>query len=421
VTIALLGLMLGLLLLSAYFSGAEAALFSLNRLERRRLATRRDRPSRGIQALLRKPAHTLTTLLVGNNLVNIALSSIATIFVISALGRSRGEAIEISTVAVTILVLLVGETTPKTIAVNASLPLSRVLAGSLLLAGRLLYPLTRALHFLSVQVLRIMGIEETAPAPSALISRSELHAVLEDVDEEASVITRSESRMVQNILDFSRRNAEQIMTPRVDILDLDIAAPSQEIVSEMRESRHSRYPVFEGDPDNVIGFVKAKEYLLNPEKELRELLRPVAFFPESAPIDRIFSEIQSSRVGMVIVVNEYGETVGLITREDVIEEIVGDIYDEFDLEEAPIKRKGEGLYLVRGREELTDLNEELGLELPDETSVTLNGFLCEVHGHIPRPGTIVSWRELRFHVLEVARHQVRKVLLEIPREKGEGS
>lgn len=418
-TIPLLAGMLGLLILSAYFSGSEAALFSLSRLQKHQMGERRDRASKRILALLRDPARTLTTLLVANNLANIALSSIATVFFIGALHRSRSEAVEISTVAVTLLVLLFGETAPKTFAVNSALRVSRLVSGSLFFSSRLLHPVTRAVHFLSLRLLRLLGIEGDPPAPGALLSRSELHAVLEDVDEEAAVITRSESWMVQNILDFSRRTAEQIMTPRVDVVDLEMKADPEQAVRLMRESRHSRYPVYEEDPDNILGFIQGKEYLLSPDKEIRELLRPVVFFPEAATVDRIFSEIQSSRTGMVIVVNEYGETVGLITREDVVEEIVGDIYDEFDLEEAPIKKKGEGLYVIRGREDLSDLNEQLELGLPDESSVTLNGFLCEVHGRIPRPGTIVEWKTLRFHVLETARHQVRKVLLEIPARDAE--
>lgn len=410
-----LGGMLGLLALSAYFSGSEAALFSLTRLERHRMKGRRDRTSRRIMALLKDSSQTLSTLLVANNFVNIALSSIATVFFIALLGEARrGDAVEISSLLITFLVLVFGEITPKTLAVNDSLRVAQLSAAGLQLTHRIGLPVSRLFHYLAVRVLRLLGRDEAREgAPGALISRSELHAVLEDVDESEAVITRNESRMVQNILDFSRRTAQQIMTPRVDIVDIDVAAATEQITAEMRASRHSRFPVYEDDPDNIIGFVQGKVYLLNPDKVVRELLRPVVFFPEAAPVDRIFSEIQSSRKGMVIVVNEYGEIAGLITREDLIEEIVGDIYDEFDREEVPIRDRGEGKYICLGRADLSELNEQLDLDLPAESSVTLNGFLCEVHGRIPRPGTIVTWKNLRFHVMEVARHQVRKVLLEI--------
>ncbi len=422
VSLPLLMVMLGLLLLSAYFSGAEAALFSLTRLQRYRLRDRRDRGSRRIRELLRDPAETLSTLLVANNGVNIALSSIATAFFLSVLSEERrGEAVELSTLTVTLAILLFGETTPKTLAVNYALQVSHIVSGSLLVIRRLLLPLTHMVRRLSLLVLRLLGYRDDSPVHAALISRAELRVLLEDVEQEPSVITRNESRLVQNILDFSERTAEQIMTPRVEIVDVDVTTPAGELVALMRETRHSRYPVFDGDADNVVGFVKARQYLLNPERELREQLRAVAFFPERATVDRIFAEMQRSQSPMVIVVNEYGETIGLITREDVVEEIVGDIYDEFDREEAPIRKKGEGLYILAGRSDLADINEELELELPDESSVTLNGFLCEVHGHIPRPGTVVTWRDLRFHVLEVARHQVRKVLLELPKPEEESS
>ncbi len=419
--IPLLVVIIGLIILSAFFSCSEAALFSLSHLQLHKLKKRRDRTSRSIQLLRQNSEQTLSSLLVGNNLVNIALSSIATIFFIDLLEpEQKKEAVELSALVVTVLVLIFGETTPKTFAVNFSVGASRLFAGGVLFGNRILAPLIWAIHGLAMLILRSIGFEEETSTQKRLISRSELRALLEDVDEDSSVITRNESRMVQNILDFSRRTAEQIMTPRVDVEDIDINADLSSWAELMRESRHSRLLVFEDDPDNVIGFIPAKEYLLNTEREIREvreIIRPVVFFPENATVDALFSEIQRARTAMVVVVNEYGETAGLITREDMIEEIVGDIYDEFDMEDVPIRKKSDGLYLVHGRTDLSDLTEELNIDFSDESSITLNGFLCEVYGHIPRPGTIVNWRDLRFHVLEVARHQVRKVLIELPDRK----
>lgn len=411
--VVLIGMVV-LLFGSAYFSGSEAALFSLSRLQIHRLESRRDRASRRIRELLHDPSETLTTLLVGNNLVNIALSSIATYFFLSLFrGQHHGEAVEVATLVVTLAVLIFGEITPKTLAVTHNLPMARFVAGSLLAIARILTPLSKAMHFLSLRVLRLIRIEHRERAGSGtLISRAELHALLEDVDSDSSIITRNESRMVQNILGFSKRTAEQIMTPRVDVIDLDLEAPREELIAMMRETRHSRYPAYRHDPDEVLGFVQAKDYLLNPERDLTEMLRPIAFMPEPATVSRIFSEMQRAQTAMVVVVNEFGEMVGIVTREDVIEEIVGDIYDEFDLEEAPIRKRGEGLFIVSGRTDLADLNEDLELNLPDESAVTLNGFLCEVHGRIPPVGAVIEWEGLRFHVLEVARHQIRKVLIE---------
>lgn len=406
-------LLLFLLLLSAYFSGSEAALFSLSRLQLRHMEERRDRASRRILRLLRDPDATLSTLLVGNNLVNIALSSIATAFMLTLISDTA-RAVQVAFVLTTLAVLFFGEITPKTLAVNYPEGICRMISGSFLLIQRLLQPLTAAFHGASATVLRMLGVPRTPVPEAALVSRAELRSVFEDVDEDPSVITPSESRFVQNILDFSARTAEEIMTPRVDIDDLPVSAVADEIVTAMRTSRHSRYPVYRDNADDVIGFVQAKEYLANREAGLEGLLRPVAFFPESAPLDQIFYEVQRSRTAMAIVVNEYGEVVGLITREDLLEEIVGDIYDEFDLEEALLRKKDDRRYIVDGRYSLHELNEALSLDLPDESAVTLNGFLCEVHGRIPRPGMVVAWRDLRFHVLEVARHQVRKVLLELP-------
>ncbi|MBD3235604.1 MAG: DUF21 domain-containing protein [Candidatus Eisenbacteria bacterium] len=408
-------LLLFLLLSSAYFSGTEAALFSLSRLQLRHMEQRRDRRSRRILKLLHDPDATLSALLVGNNLVNIALSSIATAFVLTLI-PDADRAVQVTFVLTTLMVLFFGEITPKTLAVNYAAGVSRVVAGSLLVIQRCLRPLTIAFHGISGRVLRLLGTPRAPADEAELVSRAELHSVFEDVDEDPAVITPSESRLVQNILDFSERTAEEIMTPRVDIDDLALGTPAAEIIEFMRASRHSRYPVYRNEPDEIIGFVQAKEFLGNPEAGIEPLLRPVAFFPENAPVDQIFYTIQRSRLAMAIVVNEYGEVVGLITREDLIEEIVGDIYDEFDLEEAPLRKKDDRRYIVHGRYSLHELNEALSLDLPDESAVTLNGFLCDVYGRIPRPGAVVPWRNLRFHVLEVARHQVRKVLLELPEQ-----
>ncbi len=421
-TAMLILVMLGLLLLSAFFSGSESALFSLTRLQRRTLRERRDRSSRRILALLRESSRTLAGIVVGNNLVNIALSAIATIFFIQLFGQEdRGRAVRYSTVVVTVAVLLFGDTLPKVLAVGASLRVARVIAAALDLAIRLLNPLTRIFHGLAQALLRLLRVDPGGATPAPLISRSELHSVLEAVDDDAAVITPTESRMVQNILGFSRRRAGQVMTPRVDIDDLDVDASRAEVMAVMRESRHSRYPVYRGDPDHIIGFVKAKDYLLGPERDLADVISPVLFFPAAAPLDRVFAAMQAERAAMVIVVDEYGETIGLITREDLVEEIVGDIYDEFDLEETPIRERGEGKYIVPGRAQLVDLNAQLDLGLPDDAAVTLNGFLCDVHGRIPRPGTVIAWQQLRFHVLDVARHQVRRVLLEVVGSGEEGA
>ncbi|MFH1143309.1 MAG: hemolysin family protein [Candidatus Eisenbacteria bacterium] len=409
----LLTLMLVLLALSAFFSATEAAFFSLTRLQLHQLEERRDRASRRILRLLEDPEQILSALLVGNNLVNIALSSITTAFFLDLI-TDRGAAVRTAFFVALLAVLVFGEITPKTIAVNYALPLARFFSGGLSLTSRLLRPMAAALRHLARGALSLVGHPARAPVASRLISQAELRSMLEDVEGSNAVITRSESRLVQNILDFATRTAEEIMTPRVDIIDLDVATDAASAVRMMRETRHSRYPVWERDPDNVIGFVQAKEFLLDPERGLAEYARPVAFFPEVAPVDRIFQEIRRSRTGLVIVVDEHGQTVGLITREDVVEEIVGDIYDEFDQEEPAIRKKAEGLYILPGRLPLQDLNESLGLTLPDQAAVTVNGFVCDVHGHIPRPGTVVEWQELRFHVLEVARHQVRRVLLELP-------
>ncbi|MBM3316924.1 MAG: HlyC/CorC family transporter [Candidatus Eisenbacteria bacterium] len=415
----LLACMLGLLLCSAFFSATEAALFSLTRLQIHQLRERRDRASRRLLKLLERPERTLAVLLVGNNLTSIALSAFATAGFLMLL-QDRGRALAWATLTVTAAVLIFGEITPKTLAMGAPAAVARLHAGGFGLAEKLLGPLRTLLYGLAGWLLRALKLPREAPGPGGLLTQAELRALLRETDEEGGAITSSEARLVQNILEFPGRTAEEVMTPRIDLVDLAVDAPEEAIVAEMRASRHSRYPVHTGDTDNVVGFVQAKEYLLDPGRGLRACLRPAAFFPKTARVDRIFQEMQRTRTGLAMIVNEHGEVVGLVTREDVVEEIVGDIYDEFDLEATPIRRKGEGLFVVPGRIALAELNGHLDLSLPEESAVTLSGFLCGIHGRIPRPGMVIAWEGFRFHILEVARHRVQSALLELPDRAGDG-
>jgi CBS domain containing-hemolysin-like protein len=240
-----------------------------------------------------------------------------------------------------------------------------------------------------------------------LVSVSEVHALYEEVGEEQEM-TPEERRLAENVFEFSQTTAEEIMTPRVDI----VSAPADSSRADLRRiivgSRHTRIPVYEGTLDNIVGFVNSKEFLLHPGRQASDLVKPVSVFPETAHIDQIFHEMQRTKVKMVIVVNEFGETVGLITNEDLVEEVVGEIYDEFERDQSPIMQVGPSEYVVDGKLSLDALNEELGLTLSEESSVTLNGLIQELMGQIPRRGSVVEHDGVRFEVLEMDRHRVRR-------------
>lgn len=401
-----------LLLASAFFSGTEAAFFSLNRVQLRRLEQEAGARSRAVVRVLSRPGDFLTTVLVGNNLVNVAISVLATTLALRQFGE-RG--VEIAVAVTTLVVVIFGDITPKTLAVNFPERFSRAAVNIYRVIRVLLAPLVAAVSFLSDLCLRALGLEPLLTNPSRLLSRGELGTILEGADEEG-VMTARESHLVQNILDFTATTAEEIMTPRIDVVAVPENLERARLEERVIAAKHSRVPVYRRTIDEVIGYLPVRDFLLYPERRLSELIRPVAVFPEQARAAKVFYEIQRARTPMVIVVNEYGETVGLLTREDLVEEVVGDIYDEFEPGQEPIRRLSRGRYLTSGQVNLEELNDALDLDLPLEDAVTLSGFLTGLYGGIPRRGERIRWPGVEFRVAEASANRIERVILRLERE-----
>lgn len=396
--------LLVLVLVSALFSGAEAALFSLNQIQIRQVQARQDRASRSVLRLLSRPQRLLNSLLVGNTLANVALTSVATWI---ALGQFGERGVQIAVLAASIVILLLCEILPKTIAVNFPRSVSRASGLPLAFLVPALAPLTTTVTAIAGLLGRAFGLSSVDRGATRRVTSSELRAALEDIDQDAGM-SRLESRLVQNILDFSRTTAEEVMTPRIDIVAAPLTAEKDELRRLIAESKHARIPLHEGTIDAIVGFLPSREFLLDPSARITNLIRPVMIVPEKAPVDRIFHDLRKGRWKMAVVVNEYGETVGIITLEDLIEEVVGELHDEFEPSVDEIVEAEPGVFEVRGRTSLADLGERLEVDLPQEQAVTVNGFLCALHGGFPRPGTILRWEEIEFEVLDVARHRVQR-------------
>ncbi|MCA9726953.1 MAG: HlyC/CorC family transporter [Candidatus Eisenbacteria bacterium] len=406
---ARVALLVLLLLFSAFFSATEAAFFSLHRVHLRRLERDGRRTSEQILKVLATPSYFLTSVLIGNTLVNVAMSVLATSLFTRWLG-DRG--IEVAILVTTVAVLLVGEVTPKTLAVNFPESVSRANVGILRLVQILLGPLIGAVSMMSDGILRLFGVTGHTLTPSPFLSRGELGSLLEGADREG-VMTAQESRLAQNILEFASTRAEEVMTPRIDMIAAPLEMDRAELEALIIESKHSRIPIYESTIDQIIGYLPSRDFLLHPETKLAELIRPVSFFPDRAFVSVIFYETQKQRAPVTVVVNEYGETVGLLTREDLLEELVGEIYDEFEPREVPLRRIEPGLYVVSGQLNLEELNEALGLHLPEDEAVTLNGFLSGLFGGIPRKGEEIRWNGITFRVTEASRHRILHALLEL--------
>jgi CBS domain containing-hemolysin-like protein len=409
---ALLLVVLGLLLFaSAFFSGTETAFFALNRLQVRRMERDGGSRARRVLAVLARPQDLLNTVLVGNTLVNIATTVVVTTLMIDRLGRLGVEvAIAVSTVAV----LLLGEVTPKTLAMNYPEAASRNLVYPYRLIHALLAPLVSFVSFLAGLVLALLRIKPIATGPGGLFSRSELGSLFEGADEEG-VMTARESRLVQRILGLSALTAEEIMTPRVDMVAVPEGIDRARLEEIVIAAKHSRIPVYARTIDEIRGYLKVRDFLLDPDRRMADLVRPVAIFPERAPASRVFYEMQRRRTALAVVVNEYGETTGLLTREDAIEEVVGDIYDEYESVRESLVPMGPGEWLAEGRLRLEELNESLAIDLPRDDAVTLSGFLTGIFGHLPARGETTRWDGIEFTALEVSRHRIQRARVRLPR------
>ncbi len=409
---ALLLVVLALLLAtSAFFSGAETAFFALNRLQIRRMERDGGSRARRVLAVLRRPQDLLNTVLVGNNLANIALSVLLTTLLIDRLG---GFGLEVAIAASTVAVLLVGEVTPKTIAVNYPEATSRLLVDLYRAVRLLLLPLVWIVSSLATLVLSFLRMKPIAIGPGGLFSRSELGSLFEGADEEG-VMTARESRLVQRILGLSALTAEEIMTPRVDMVAVPEGIDRERLEELVVAAKHSRIPVYTRTIDEIHSYLKVRDFLLDPGRRLTDLMRPVAIFPERAPASKVFYEMQRRRAAMAVVVNEYGETTGLLTREDLIEEVVGDIYDEYESVRTALEQTGPNEWVAEGRLRLEELNDALRIDLPLDDAVTLSGFLAGMFGHLPARGEAVEWDGIAFTTLEVSRHRIQRVRLELHR------
>jgi CBS domain containing-hemolysin-like protein len=371
----------------------------LNRIERRRLKEDKSAGAQLIARLLQRPRELLSTILFGNTLINVATSATATLLFQRLLQRhSLAAAIFVDS----ILVLFIGEIIPKTVAVNQAVPLSRAGIKPLHFFARLSGPVVGIFDRSARGILRVFKVPEEAGGG---LSPSELDVLFEEAGRKET-ITAEERRIARNIIRFSETTAEEIMTPRVDVVAAPLDISRARLEQVMIEARHSRIPIYEESVDHIVGFISTKEFFLNADREIRKLVKPVAIFPEGARVPRVFRHMQSNLLNMAVIVNEYGVTSGIATMEDLVEEIVGEIYDEYEKAEELIRSVGPDEWLVLCRAPIEDVNEACGLNLPEGESVTLNGYLCGEFGEIPLRGRTIERNGARFTVVESMRRRI---------------
>jgi putative hemolysin len=388
-------LLIGILLIcSAFFAGSEAALSALSSVQVERLKERGGVVRRLLLAMLQRPMNLIITFLVGNEIVNVALAVTATSLALLLYGDG-GEYVAI--VCTTIILLLFGEVTPKSLAVRYPERISLLVAWPIQVFAYLITPLRWALRKLVDAV-----IGGHAERPISLITEEEFKTLVER-SEDQGAIDQDRRNLIQRVFEFGGHRVTQIMTPRTDVFALEVTEGLTAALPKIKENRFSRIPIYEGTIDQVIGILYAKDllpYSRHPELavKLRDLLHPVFFVPESKRTDELLREFQRNKVHMAIVVDEYGGVSGLVTMEDALEELVGDIVDEFDIEEDLCRQIDPQTYLVSARLPLDEFNAKLSVSIPREEVDTIGGHVFHLFGKLPKRGESVSAHGLTYTI-----------------------
>ena len=395
------------LVLSAFFSSSETALTTVNLIRIRNLADNGDKAAAWVLKARRDQSKMLGAILIGNNVVNLSASSMLTVLVTDVFGS---QAVGAATGVLTLLVLLFGEITPKTIATLEAEKNALRFARVICFLMTILTPVIFVVNLLSGGVLRLLGVDPNKPTDS--ITEDELRTIVE-VGHEKGVIESEEKEMINNVFDLGDSVARDIMVPRIDMSCVDVEASYEELMEIFRRDHYTRLPVYEDNTDNIIGIINMKDLILLEDRaafSVRDYLRQPLFTFESKKLSELMIEMRKTSNNIVIVLDEYGATAGLITLEDILEEIVGDIRDEFDAdEEDELKEISKGEYLADGSMNLDDINDRLGLELVSEDFDSLGGFMIDRLEHLPAEGEEVDTEEVRLVVEKVNKNRIDKV------------
>ena len=410
----LLVLVILLLGLSGFFSSAETALTTVSKMRIRTLAEAGDKKAITLMKVIENPGKMLSMILVGNNIVNLSASSMMTTLTMELFGS---KAVGVATGVLTLLILVFGEITPKTMATLNAERLSLAYAGIVYWLMRLLTPVIFLVNKLSTAVMFLLRVDPNKK-PDA-ITEDELRTIVE-VSHEEGVIESEEKKMINNVFDFGDAVARDVMVPRIDMVMVDVNATYKELIELFRKERFTRIPVYENSTDNVIGIINVKDFLLydNAQKfSLRDLLRQPLYTYEYKKTAELMVEMRKTSNNIIIVLDEYGATAGLITLEDMLEEIVGDIRDEYDEdEEDEVKEIAPNEYLVSGSAKLDDLNDRLDLELESEDYDSIGGLVIGLLEHLPEEGEAVDCGNIRLVVEHVEKNRIDKIRLFIQQE-----
>lgn len=402
-----------LLCLSAFFSSSETALTTVNQIRMRTLADNGDKRAARVLHVTGNPGKMLSAILIGNNIVNLSASSISTSLAIHLFGNTGAG---IATGILTFLILIFGEVTPKTMATIKADSMSLTVAAQIGLLMKILTPVIFIINKLSLGLMFLLHVN--IKDAQKKMTEEELRTIV-DVSQENGVIEHEERDMIHNLFDFGDAEAKEIMVPRIDMTFVQADATYQEVLDIFRQDMFTRLPVYEDSTDNVIGIINMKDFLLQndtPEFSVRNLLREPYFTYEHKNTADLFLEMRKSSISLAIVLDEYGVTAGLITLEDLLEEIVGEIRDEYDAdEEDDITRISDREFYVLGSANLNDVSEALSLHFTSDDYDTIGGYCLGLLDHLPEKNEIIlTDNNILLRIDRMEKNRIERIYIRLP-------
>jgi len=400
------------LVLSAFFSSSETAFIALQRIRVEHMVNTNVEGADRLSRMIRRPERLLSTILLGNNLANTAAAALATALAVSFLDQEQG--ILIATIGVTVVLLVFCETTPKTIAAHHPERLSLALARPIQAISWLFTPFVIVLSWIASGFSKLAG---GAPVPRSLVSDEEIRTMI-SVGHREGTVEESEAKMLDKVFDFGDRPVREVMVPRPEVVCIEQGSTLADFLAMYAESPLSRFPVYQENMDNVVGILSVKDVLMAQAKDniasesvIDDLIRPAYFTPETKRISELFAEMRDANYRMAVVVDEYGGTAGIVSLSRLLEEIVGPVGDELAAIEKDYEIINEYTFQIDGGMRIEEVNEEMGLELPEGDYETVAGFMLSLLGHIPKQGEQLRYKSLKLVITKMRGVKIEEILL----------
>ena len=403
-----IGLLIVLLLGSGFFSASETSLMSLSKIRIRYMEEEGVKGAKLVSSLIEKSSDLLSSILVGNNVVNIAATSVSTSLFISIFGDGG---VAIATAVMTVLVLIFGEITPKTIAANSPEKIAVIVSKPISIIMKITKPIVWVFNLLTGIIFKIMGIENDGVKP--FITEEELKAMV-NVSHEEGVLEIEEREIINNVFQFGDMQAKEAMIQRLDMVAVNIEDSYDEIIELFKSEKLSRLPVYQESIDDIVGILNIKDIIFLSDEEIQNFniknyVREAFFTYEFKKITQLLEEMKKEKSQMAIVVDEYGGTAGLLTIEDLVEVIVGDIDDEYDEEEEEIVKVSDNEYLVEGSTKISDVNEQIGINFESDEFDSIGGFIIGYLKRIPEENELIEVGNVKFSVESIDKNRINNI------------